>query len=90
MFKFNSVNGYILTDDYGFPLFLPDEYKNIVKFDIESLKSFCVANHIVDRTTWHIFNVGYWKDDGEYVAPLDYWYSVYMISKEDEEYEYEY
>ena len=70
MIRIESSAGTMFCHDDGTPYTaLPDEYANIVKFDVRRLEKMCVANHIPFRDCWDILAFGYWTDDGNYEEP---------------------
>ena len=70
MIRITSSEGPMFADDDGTPYGgLPEEYNNIVKFDVKRLERMCMANHIPLAREWDILAVGYWTDDGQYETP---------------------
>lgn len=72
MIRIESSAGVIFCDDSGVPYSpLPDEYNNIVQFDIRRLERMCISNHIPfpKDEGWDILALGYWLEDGSYEDP---------------------
>jgi hypothetical protein len=72
MIRIESSAGTMFCYDDGTPYAgLPDEYANIIKFDVRRLEKMCTANHIPfpRECGWDILALGYWTNDGEYEEP---------------------